>query len=134
MRKLPVEIATAMKKAGVTKQSKMRNKPETYRGILFASQAEAEYYRYLIQMKIVNEITWFIRQTPFHLPGRVKYIADFLVVKKDGSIEVIDVKGKDTAMSKLKRKQVEEIYGIKINVMRAIYRSGQITGFEEVEK
>ncbi len=131
MRKLPVAIATAMKKAGVKpKSSKYRAVPTVVDGIRFDSKAEAEYYR---RLKLHN--IQFIRQPSFDLPGGVKYRADFFRFSTYGSdpIEVIDVKGKDTAISKLKRKQVEELYGIKIHVMKAVYRRGVIVSFEEVE-
>lgn len=135
MRKLPAAVQKAMAKAGVKpKRNKLGNTPEVYRGVRFQSKAEAEYYRRLIQEKICNEITWFIRQTPFHLPGNVKYLADFLVVNTDGSIRVVDVKGHDTDMSRLKRKQVQELYGIKVHVLKAVYRRGVIVDFEEVEQ
>lgn len=132
MRKLPVAIATAMKQAGVTKQSKYRAVPTVVDGIRFDSKAEAEYYRRLVLNK-----TWFIRQPSFDLPGGVRYKADFLVWGNDSEKlchpMVIDIKGMDTPVSKLKRAQVGELYHIKVWTLRAKYRSGQIVSFEEVE-
>lgn len=138
MRKLPVAIATAMKNAGVTKQSKYKAVPTVVDGIRFDSKAEAEYYKILIGEQLLGLVEYFIRQVQFDLPGGYKHRVDFLVFypRKIGHQDYwfIEIKGKDIGTGKLKRKQVEEIYGIKIHVMRAKYRSGQITGFEEVEK
>ena len=58
-----------------------------------------------------------MRQVPLHLVGNTKYVADFQVFHLDGSVEYIDVKGMETSTFKLKKKQVEATYPIKINVV-----------------
>jgi len=97
------------------KPSKYRNKACVIDGIRFASQKEGDYYLYLKSDKEVHHV---LRQTTFHLPGGVRYFLDFMVFKlwTNGLFEVlyIDTKGIDTPVSKLKRKQVEEIYKIRI--------------------
>ena len=57
---------------------------------------------------------FFLRQIPIRLPGKVKYVCDFQVFWKDGTVTFEDVKGYKTAMYKRNKKQVEEIYPIKI--------------------
>lgn len=97
-------------------KSKYGNKPTTVDDIRFDSQAEARYYRRLVNQWHTGEILWFIRQVPFGLPGGVTYSCDFLVALPGGGIEVVDVKGYLTAISALKIKQVEAIYGIKVKL------------------
>ena len=101
-----------------------KNKPNKYNakktivdGIKFPSKKEAEYYSFLKTSKENGIVKLFLRQTPFHLPGNVKYLLDFLVFYNDGRILFIDVKGKDTPISNLKRKQVTDLYGIEINLV-----------------
>jgi hypothetical protein len=101
------------------KKSKYRNAPTIVDGIRFASKAEAGYYEKLKLLRERCEVLWFIMQVPFRLPGGVKYVADFLVVYRD-RFEVVDVKGMETAMFKLKKKQVEEAYGISITVVKKV--------------
>jgi hypothetical protein len=86
-------------------------------GIKFASKAEARYYQFLKARVAAGEVVFFLRQVPFHLPGGVKYVADFLTFDADGSCHVIDVKGMETAAFKAKRKQVEAMYPVKIEVV-----------------
>lgn len=83
-------------------------------GIKFASKAEATYYSGLLLAQRSGDLLFFLRQTPFHLAGGTKYIADFTEFWKDGSVRFVDVKGFKTPMYKLKKKQVEATYPIKI--------------------
>jgi hypothetical protein len=79
-------------------------------GIKFASKAEARYYGQLKIRKDAGEVVQFLRQVPFHLPGGVRYVCDFMVFCADGSVEFIDVKGMKTAAFVAKQKMVEELY------------------------
>lgn len=88
--------------------------PTELDGIKFASKKEAKRYRELELLKKSGELLFFLRQVPFHLPGNVKYVCDFLCFWKEGSVTIEDVKGITTPMYILKRKQVEAIYPIKI--------------------
>lgn len=86
-------------------------------GFRFDSKKEAAHYvgnKHLIDIGVM---ICQLRQTPFHLPGKVIYRLDFMEFYTDGSIRFVDVKGRDTAMSKLKRKQVEELYPITITLV-----------------
>lgn len=89
-------------------------------GFKFSSRAEGRYYLYLKACKAAGEVITFLMQTPFHLPGGVRYVADFLVFKADGTVHFIDVKGMETASFKAKRRLVETLYApITIEVVKA---------------
>ena len=72
-------------------------------GIKFASKKEAEYYEKLLILKQAGEVVDIKLQPEFELQEGyikdsvkirpIKYIADFLVVYKDGHIDIIDTKG-----------------------------------------
>ena len=79
-------------------------------GIKFASKKEARYYERLKLRVRSGEVLFFLRQTPFHLPGGVKYVCDFQEFHADGNVRFVDVKGVETAMFKAKKKQVEALY------------------------
>jgi hypothetical protein len=83
-------------------------------GITFDSKKEATYYRQLKMAVGEGEISYFLRQVPFDLPGNVKYRVDFMIVCNDGTIDYIDVKGRRTPMYILKKKQVEALYPVTI--------------------
>lgn len=86
----------------------------TVDGILFASKKEANRYRELALFRRLGDVRFFLRQVPFHLPGGVKYLLDFMVFWADGSITYEDVKGMRTEMYRLKKRQVEALYPITI--------------------
>jgi hypothetical protein len=90
-------------------------------GIKFDSQAEAQYYSHLKSREFNGEIAGFKPQPEYTLQpsfvnprGKkilpIKYKADFLVHYPDGTQEVIDVKGMETADFKLKKKMFEYKY------------------------
>lgn len=83
-------------------------------GITFPSKKEAKEYQRLMLLKKSGEVLFFLRQVPFHLPGNVKYVLDFLIFWANGEVTFKDVKGMKTAMYILKKKQVETLYPIKI--------------------
>lgn len=91
-------------------------KPTNVDGIRFSSKLEASYYSKLKMLRNAGEIVFFLRQVPFDLPG-CKYLADFQIFWRSGDVSFIDVKGIDTPVSKLKRKQVEDLYPVKIQVV-----------------
>ena len=92
-------------------------------GIKFGSKKEAAQFRELQARQHAGEIKFFLLQVPFLLPGvadngkRTRHYLDFMAIRSDGQIEYIEVKGRDLPMGKLKRRQTEELYGIKIQVV-----------------
>ncbi len=110
---------------------KVSNKADrTYNGMVYDSKKESLKAADLdLQIK-AGEIDFWLRQIPFQLTEAV-YRLDFMTFKKLGfeeigakpifkpfwSIEYIEVKGRDLPMGKLKRKQVEALYKIKIAVV-----------------
>ncbi|MEO1526714.1 MAG: DUF1064 domain-containing protein [Planctomycetota bacterium] len=99
--------------------ARINAKPTIVDGFRFDSKAEAEYYVGLKLRRDAGEIIQFLRQVPFHLPGNVRYVVDFVEFHADGTVHFVDVKGMETEMFKLKRKQVEELYApIKIEIYK----------------
>ena len=88
--------------------------PTEYNGIKFASKKEAKRYQQLLLLIKAGEVLFFLRQVPFHLPGNVKYLCDFVIFWANGEVSFEDVKGIKTPMYILKKKQVEALYPIKI--------------------
>lgn len=93
---------------------KFHASPITVDGIKFPSKREARRYAELVLAQRAGEVVFFLRQPRFDLPGSTKYYADFLVFWKDGSVTIEDTKGHKTSEYKLKKRQVEELYPIKI--------------------
>lgn len=96
---------------------KYRAIPTEVDGFRFASKKEAAYFSRLKMLKMAGEVSYFLMQVPFHLPGKTKYICDFMVVYPDGRIEYIDVKGVSTPVFKIKKRQTEELYPVEIVVV-----------------
>lgn len=82
-------------------------------GIKFRSKKERARYLELCALKQAGAC-WFLRQVPFYLPGNTKYLCDFLVFWKNGQVTVEDSKGMRTPLYIMKKKQVEELYPVKI--------------------
>lgn len=87
-------------------------------GIRFASLAEGRFYDNLKLLQQAGEVLFFLRQVPFHLPGNVRYVVDFVVFGADGSIKFIDVKGMITKEFAMKKKMVEALYPIEIELVK----------------
>lgn len=85
----------------------------------FDSKLEARYAQKLDILKKSGELLFYLEQVPFRLPGNVKYRVDFAEFWKDHVI-FTDCKGFDAQLSSMKIKQVEEIYGIEINIVRKV--------------
>ncbi len=81
-------------------------------GFKFASKKELRRYLELKMLRACGEVLFFQMQTPWHLPGSVKYVCDFQVYWSNGDITIEDVKGFKTAEYKAKKKQVEALYPI----------------------
>jgi len=79
-------------------------------GIRFDSKREAAYYRKLKLRVAAGEVVTFLRQVPFHLPGGVRYVCDFMVFTAAGEVLFVDTKGVQTESFKAKKRMVEELY------------------------
>lgn len=88
--------------------------------IIFSSKMEAAYYQKLKMLQQQGELLFFLRQVPFHLPGGVRYVVDFIEFYLDGEIKFVDVKGMDTPLSIAKRKLVEAHYPIDITIVSKV--------------
>jgi hypothetical protein len=91
--------------------------PTTTDGIRFDSKKEARVYHALKMEMLVGDVVFFLRQVPFHLPGGVKYVVDFQVFMASGIVRFIDAKGMKTESFKAKKRMVEAIYPIEIEVV-----------------
>ena len=96
---------------------KFKAQPRWEDRIRFASKKECGYYSDLKLRKYAGEIVFFLMQVPFVLPGGVKYVVDFVEFHKDGTVHFVDVKGYATPEFKAKKKMVESIYPVEIEVV-----------------
>lgn len=85
-------------------------------GWVYPSKLQARCAQWLRARQAAGEVRWFIEEVPFRLPGHVVHRIDFLAVLANGEVQLIDAKGRDHAMGKLKRRQVEELYGVQIQL------------------
>ena len=83
-------------------------------GQTFDSQKEGRYYDELKLRVLAGDVLFFLMQVPFHLPGGVKVVVDFVEFWKDGTVHIIDVKGHKTPQYIRNKKMVETIYPIEI--------------------
>jgi hypothetical protein len=102
------------------KRHKFFAKPCEVDGIKFPSQLEANYYRKLKIRQRAGDVVFFLRQVPFYLPGGVKYVCDFQEFRQDGTVHFIDVKGVETSSFIDKKKIVEALYPIEIEVVKKV--------------
>ena len=89
----------------------------TVDNIKFDSKKEAKYYQELLIRQRIGEVIFFLRQVPFHLPGGVTYRVDFQEFRSDGTVAFIDVKGMPTPDFIMKKKMVESLYPVTIEVV-----------------
>jgi hypothetical protein len=116
--RMSVEEFKALKSAAPRR--KYRNTPTTVDGWKFDSKLEARRYVELKMLQAGGHVAWFLCQVPFRLPGHIIYRADFMICWWDGSarLSVEDCKGVSTRVSTNKIKQVEELYGLKVTIVR----------------
>jgi len=120
-------ITIAEYKAMQKKESKSKYKNKICRtgdslDMKMDSLGELAYYNFLKTLAKSGDILYFNTQVPIRLPGNTKYVVDFQVFYPDGSVAYFDFKGCVTDMFRLKRRQVEALYPIKI---RCIFRRGK---------
>lgn len=88
--------------------------PTEYRGMRFASKKEAKYAQELDLRIKAGEVLFYLKQVPFHLPGKVIYRVDFAEFRADETVHFVDVKGYRTSEYRMKKKMVESLYPVKI--------------------
>lgn len=108
----------ARRQIGMAKKlrHKFNAKPTERDGIRFDSKKEARYYDDLKSLQKAGHIIFFLRQVPFDLPGNVRYRVDFQIFEADGTVRFVDVKGMQTPEFKMKKKQVETLYPVEIEL------------------
>jgi hypothetical protein len=117
-------------------RSKYGNKKTIVDGIIFDSQAESKYYTQLKWLKQAKQIKDFKLQPRFLLLEgfkkngktfrKTEYIADFEVYNLDGSIQIIDIKGKITKEFAIKRKLFENKYLESLTLLKYDKKEGFI--------
>ena len=113
-------------------------------GIQFDSNIESDYYLHLMSRWAKGEIAGyslqpsFILQESFKKDGKthrkIEYRADFEIVHLDGSIEIVDVKGFETADFKIKRKLFEKKYPYKLTLITYVKKYGGWIDIDELKK
>lgn len=116
-RTLGGEAKTDQTPAAPTRASKYGAIATAVDGIRFDSKKEARYYEQLKLRKAAGEVAYWLRQVPLHMPGGTRYVIDFLVFFCDGRPpEFVDVKGRETAMFRVKRREIEHLYPITVTL------------------
>ena len=107
------------------KKPKYNNKRVKVDGILFDSQKEADFYGELKLSLRAGIIKGFCRQPEFGLlegfgyRRPITYRADFIVFNLDGTVEIIDTKGMETEIFKIKLKQFKDKYpGLVLKIVK----------------
>ena len=96
---------------------KFHAKPTKSDGIRFDSKKEAAYYDSLNLRKKAGQVLFYLRQVPFHLPGGVTYRVDFQEFHADGTVHFVDVKGMKTKDFIMKKKMVEDLFPVEIELV-----------------
>lgn len=97
---------------------KFRAKPVADSGQHFASKLEHRFFQVLEVHKRAGHVLFFLRQVTFHLPGGVKYVCDYQIFYSDGRVTFVDVKGVETPDFIAKKKIVEAMYPVTIDVIK----------------
>ena len=106
------------------KRNKYGAKRTVIDGVLFDSKAEATYYTALKMREKAGEVSAVELQRPFSLLGPkgeliCTYKADFCFWDhKADRFRVVDVKGVETSVFKLKRKMMKVLLGIEVETTK----------------
>jgi len=114
-------------------RSKYGNRKVKIDDHVFDSVAEGRYYAELKLRQQAGEILFFNLQPRYRLQhsfekdGKkhraIDYVADFEIHHKDGSIEVVDVKGMKTDVFRMKEKMFHKKYPHKLTLVQ--WKSGR---------
>ena len=110
------KTAPAEAKEKPKRRSKYNAQPTNYNGKRYASKKEAARAADLTLLRQGHQIAGFAEQVEFHLPGGIKYRADFVLLNFDGTFEIEDTKGVQTPEFKLKKRLMAE-QGLEIKVI-----------------
>lgn len=120
--------AKQYRKMGKGRRNKYGNKKVQVDNHTFDSKAEARYYNQLKLRQRAGDILFFKLQPryqvqePFEKDGvkhqAIHYIADFEIHHKDGSIEVVDVKGTLTQVFRIKEKMFHKRFPHKLTLVK----------------
>lgn len=97
-------------------KSKYNAKKSTYNDITFDSQAECDYYRFLLEQKQQRKVSIITLQPKYKIIEKVGkhrakyYVADFEVTMPGGQVITIDIKGMATPEAKIKRQLFMSLY------------------------
>ena len=104
--------------------SKYHNVRCVYEGQPYDSKAELAFEMRLRLLKAQGQVAFWLHQVPFRLKSGIVYRLDFLVMIPDrhGILfyrpAFVDIKGVLTPTSRVKIREVEAIYGIKIELIK----------------
>jgi hypothetical protein len=76
----------------------------------YASKREAQYAADLTMRKAATngDVLDWLEQVPIKLQGGVKYVVDFMIIKRDGTVRFVEVKGHETQAWRNKMRQLAE--------------------------
>ena len=95
-------------------------KPTIKNGFRFDSKIEAKIATFFEILQRKGVVIFFLKQVPFHLPGKTKFVCDFQVFWSNGEVSFVDAKGVETAMFVLKKKQTECLYPVEIEIWKIV--------------
>ena len=114
----PIEPIAHLPEHRKPKRPKYGNRKVEIDGMKFDSVHEADVYLGLTMRVKAGELKCVCRQVPFDLPGGIKYIADFVTIRPDMTIEgVYDAKSPATRKDRVyinKKKQMKACWDIEI--------------------
>jgi hypothetical protein len=110
----------------------------------FDSKTEGQYYIHLKEQQEEGKIVAFNLQPRFLLQDsfkkdgkhfrKIEYVADFEVIHRDGSVEIVDVKGFETPDFKIKRKLFEKKYPYRLSLVKYVKKYGGWITLDEWKK
>ena len=116
-RRLTAAIGAPLDPKHVVRQ-KYGNRRVEFNGLKFDSKTELADHQAFLRQQVTGAIRGVARQVSIPLPGTNRRIRiDHMIVENDGRIRFYDSKGFDNAMGQLKRQQVLDGYGIKVELI-----------------
>lgn len=124
--------------------SKYKARKTVVDGLNFDSKLESDYYIHLKEKQLRGEIQSFHLQPIFTLQegfrknGKwirpILYKADFEIINLDDSIEIVDVKGFETADFKIKKKLFEKKFDYSLTLVKYVKKFGGWVTVEDWKK